>query len=578
MTFDDIVKMMITKKYIITIILIFSIPSMAKNCPVDDVKLSQIKTYITCTSSPALGACGGLGAAVAGRQIGRSMANKIASDFTKNKDKFVQKLASDLHDESRAGRRITNSFDAEKYSKKLEESLSEAKTERLKAAFGEKDWRKVNEELPQKRREMMIFKMENLMEDIDTLKDRDDINQSTLNKIDADKIKALNKKIDTLRAKQIALGDALKNKERLIKKTIYEPSLKEIDGKSYDIANLDYDELPEKFKAENREAAKVIADEIEKTLNSGKPLNSEFIDETSKKVNFKWLSNSKDHTNNKYLVKQGIAKFNEMAGDGNNNIIQKHKKKLAALITKHGTKNVAKKAGRIGAMALFTPPLALEAALMAGLHAPKTGCSTLDEAVASEYGLIDSDCKLESPNVNNRVLNFLELDDKKQQSMLNQNKLICDYFTNFHKKVIENYEIKSVSCQGNRAIVDLNNNTIAPGSDRPAGKVQQVFHFNRDKRDCPSRISYNFGQGKPITNEHYDDSCNLYKVNETLKGRGRTPVLPEQISSARQTNRLFAMEVIQCCKSNEQHSCLKHLNKDKSDTSPSRSDKKGGVR
>ena len=49
MTFDDIVKMMITKKYIITIILIFSIPSMAKNCPVDDVKLSQIKTYITCT-------------------------------------------------------------------------------------------------------------------------------------------------------------------------------------------------------------------------------------------------------------------------------------------------------------------------------------------------------------------------------------------------------------------------------------------------------------------------------------------------------------------------------------------------
>ncbi|MCX5797595.1 MAG: hypothetical protein NTY77_19060 [Elusimicrobia bacterium] len=71
----------------------------------------------------------------------------------------------------------------------------------------------------------------------------------------------------------------------------YEPRIKTgADGKTQvDIANLPYEKLPEQFKAENRESARVTMDLIADRLRRRQPLDAEFIEKASSVLHDKWV-------------------------------------------------------------------------------------------------------------------------------------------------------------------------------------------------------------------------------------------------------------------------------------------------
>ena len=69
----------------------------------------------------------------------------------------------------------------------------------------------------------------------------------------------------------------------------FEPRIKNVNGVDYDIANLSYTELPEKFQYENRESARVAVERAVLALLDETPLDAAFVEEASDVVHRQWM-------------------------------------------------------------------------------------------------------------------------------------------------------------------------------------------------------------------------------------------------------------------------------------------------
>ena len=69
----------------------------------------------------------------------------------------------------------------------------------------------------------------------------------------------------------------------------FDPRIKDVNGVQYDIANLHYRDLPEKFQYENREAAKGAVSIVLDAMRSKQTLDAAFIERASDTVHQQWL-------------------------------------------------------------------------------------------------------------------------------------------------------------------------------------------------------------------------------------------------------------------------------------------------
>eukprot|EP00753_Platysulcus_tardus_P008928 PLAT1711.1.p1 GENE.PLAT1711.1~~PLAT1711.1.p1 ORF type:complete len:1154 (+),score=501.46 PLAT1711.1:63-3464(+) len=74
----------------------------------------------------------------------------------------------------------------------------------------------------------------------------------------------------------------------------YEPRIKVIDGKRYDIASLTFKELPTKFQRENWESAKVACREVIQAIHDGRELDDDFLLDGSRRVHAAWMARRGD--------------------------------------------------------------------------------------------------------------------------------------------------------------------------------------------------------------------------------------------------------------------------------------------
>jgi hypothetical protein len=56
-----------------------------------------------------------------------------------------------------------------------------------------------------------------------------------------------------------------------------------------DIANTDYENLPEDWQAENKASAEVAVEEIAKAINQGKSLDENFVESASAVIHKRWV-------------------------------------------------------------------------------------------------------------------------------------------------------------------------------------------------------------------------------------------------------------------------------------------------
>ena len=82
-----------------------------------------------------------------------------------------------------------------------------------------------------------------------------------------------------------------------------------MDDVEYDIANLDYDELPERYKHENREAARVACESVKAVMGSSKSaraikdnLNDEFINKAADAQHVAWIERNRETADPSLLV------------------------------------------------------------------------------------------------------------------------------------------------------------------------------------------------------------------------------------------------------------------------------------
>lgn len=76
---------------------------------------------------------------------------------------------------------------------------------------------------------------------------------------------------------------------RLLADNTYDPRIKHICGHPYDIANLNFDELPERYKIENKMAATVACNDVFSAIINGKKLNEAFLYRASCNQHKEWL-------------------------------------------------------------------------------------------------------------------------------------------------------------------------------------------------------------------------------------------------------------------------------------------------
>jgi hypothetical protein len=83
---------------------------------------------------------------------------------------------------------------------------------------------------------------------------------------------------------------------------LLEARIKICGGKEYDIANLCFEDLPEKYQRENLAAASEACAEIRSALRTGRPIDASFLEEASQSLHLSWCDRNKDWAPSEQLV------------------------------------------------------------------------------------------------------------------------------------------------------------------------------------------------------------------------------------------------------------------------------------
>lgn len=383
--------------------------------------LDRIKSYLTCQANSALAACSGLATALGARMFNSQLEKKYRHLIENNKDILTRNLASQLHDEWREPRKIS---DPKKYLNDIDSKISD-----ITAYLHGYD--QDIEEL-----DMLGKQKKSTAEQIDSM------NRKYGN--DGGILKAKKSELEALIAKKKEITDALRIAGG---KTLYEPRLKVVDGKTYDIANLGYDDLPEQFKFENRESARVAINQINERIKGGGKLNDEFIEKASSTVHDEWLKrngswapeNQKltfsklskaEADKDRAIVKKALSLFETQSRAVGGKAFQS----ALGLARKLGSKGALVAGGVVGAGVFVTTE---------AFDASPTACSEYNDAVLNRDR--NDRCK-PVYEVNYKVLAFLNMSPEQQSKFLKDPE-VCNFYSKLHDKFFEQPKFVGLECR-----------------------------------------------------------------------------------------------------------------------------------
>ena len=85
------------------------------------------------------------------------------------------------------------------------------------------------------------------------------------------------------------LHDKWRAQRKLMADLSWEPRLKEVEGLTYDIANLEYHELPEKFQTSNLMSARDACEAVMEAVQDNRILDYQFLEEASDEQHQQWM-------------------------------------------------------------------------------------------------------------------------------------------------------------------------------------------------------------------------------------------------------------------------------------------------
>lgn len=338
----------------------------------------------------------------------------------------------------------------------------------------------------------------------------------------------------------------------------YEPRIKEINGKFFDIANLEYKDLPEKFKFENKESARVTVEQIKRHLTAGGELDDAFLEKASSELHDEWLKR-----NGSWASAEQKLPFNELSkveADKDRVIIRKGMDLVGDLTTsaeRSMYRSALKSAAKLGAEAVLVAGgvvgLAAFAALeLAGSSTP-TACQTPYDDVINRDP--HNNCAIVH-EVDGHVLKFLDEPESLQVAAL-KDKKVCDFYRELNNKLLTRPSFVSLKCgltgfelvtqdkaslpvrhkalyvTGTR---DIRSITLAGGTERGATYVVEV---NRDgtvrnasrmaKVLVPLKLYFPEAQECCAIQDDQARSVCLTKLNAATGGAPNTPssTMPE---------------------------------------------------
>jgi hypothetical protein len=319
---------------------------------------------------------------------------------------------------------------------------------------------------------------------------------------------------------------------------VYDPRLKLVDGKSVDIANLGYDDLPPDPKdptsfnprKENRETARVIVEQIQEQVARGGKLDEAFAESASKKVHDEWMERNKS-----WAPKHQMLPFGELSkeeADKDRVLVQKGIRRLERFSVNYGGKAFGAAvtvARRSAPKSVLLAGGLLGAAMYVGLEAfdaTGTSCTEYQDAyVNSQMKSLGNDCYRElAPD--ERVMNFFNLPEEKQRALL-KNENICGFYRELHAKFFAQPRFKSLDCRKDRFVLETEN---ADGS----ADVHEARYWINTKN---LRVVSTKRVGHGATGQLY-----LKKDGDTVEN-ANTPFVAKQLAKLK----LFLPDAAACC-------------------------------
>lgn len=367
--------------------------------------INQLRDFVTCQSNPGIAACSGLAAGsttYAAKKLAQKRMGKIQTGAGMDFNKLENELADSLHDEWRTGRKSTGADAIKKASELYDQKVIEAQS----AGY-------------------------------------------------ARSIKGYDPTVDEVKIKRAVEERNLYYKalESARKTGVYfEPRIKEVNGKLFDIANLSYKDLPDQFKTENKESARVTVNSIKKHLAAGGSLDDSFVEKASSELHDEWLKRNGSWATAEQ--KLPFQKLSKVEADKDRVII----KKGLALIEKGSAPTTANRKAfnaAIKTSAKMGPKAVLVAGGVAGVAAftalevatssTPTGCSSPNDHLINRDP--NNNCEIVH-EIDGNVLKFLDQPEDEQLKALKDPK-VCDFYSKLNSKLMSPPKFTKLKCDRN---------------------------------------------------------------------------------------------------------------------------------
>lgn len=523
-------------------------------CSVDQTKLGYLKQYFTCQSSPVLGACGTLGAFVAGRAVAKKLLDKIVLDFERQKDSFVDAMAAQLHrDLPRELGTKEEVLEKHKVKHEYYKGLLQAGDERAA---------RVSE---------LLSLTEYTADDFDDMLKNAKVGLSLDDERKLEGLKRLSweqlheeSNLSTLKrllrqgqeARLIRNKLALESLETHKKFTatiarstgpFYKPQIAGDFKYIIDYANQDYNDLNGRGKFDYKKNADIVHSEILNRLKEGKPLDADFIEKSSVAIYEKLTKG-----NGPKLAFEQLEEYRVLARTGVSNFMSSFAAKEGGSLAQRLAGSLARTgaAATTRAMTLLVGggSLVAEVGFLGLTYSPSVACASLNDSYLNAQG---DDCE-PSVGISSGVLKFLDLPADQQEQFLNtgrDNSKFCKFYEDLFEQTF-NQSVQNISCEGKSVEVKM--------VDKKFGQYRSYIHLRED--GSIEKIGSIIGAKGSLLHQIDRDGKDVSVTGALLEDKD-APFVARAI----QANKLYAQEIASCCQSapSEKQKCLHQFNTSK---------------
>ncbi len=403
--------------------------------------LNQIKSFVSCQASTSLEACGGLGAQVSGRSTAPALTSQYDQLMSEARDLLSHKMASLLHDEWRKSRLIENpSLRLLEIDHEIEH-LSQQQTN-MRALS-------ISIQSRGSRADIMAARHSDYLQDI---ADLDPHEQD----VDSERKNLLRSRSVIRQRRDNADPD----------QPLYEPYFLPLMGRTYDIANTDFDNLPQAIQEASRFSVSSNARKIRQRIIQGLPLDEPFLDEINSGLTNRWSTLEQraalkkialiEEQKVKILFKTGSVILDQIE----NQILSHAYSSAIALAKTGGSKSLLLLGGVVGLSIRFASTL---------LGTNGIGCES-----QSYVNLDPNNHCAPKFEINQQIDEFLVLTEQEQVEVL-KNKEICQYYKDLYDHFFSQPQFEQLTCTNDHQFLL---NTVDPKTQR---RLQYKVEMNDQK-------------------------------------------------------------------------------------------------